>query len=121
MAEKTITLKAEIRVRRDSTENWNKTPTYRPARGEIVIYEDYGNYQNSQGETVLVPGMKIGNGNAYLVDMPFVGECDRVMIMRELDSHRNNSEIHITQEERAFWNNKLNLDIEGTVLRFTRQ
>ena len=46
-----------------------------------------------------VPGIKIGTGNAFVLDLPFID----IKYAR----HIADNVIHITQEEREFWNNKV--------------
>lgn len=84
----------------------------------IIVYTDYSSYTDSDsGETVYVPGFKIGDGNAYLVDMAFLGQDVSAL----LQEHIADGTIHITDEERQTWNNKLNY-VEPTddLLEFTR-
>lgn len=100
-----------------TTAEWNANPQYRPAEGMLVVYTDYESYVDEHGETVYVPGFKIGDGNAYLIDKPFVGEADRQL----LNEHIQNTEVHIQPGERIFWNNKLNYEEpESDLLVFTR-
>ena len=91
----------------DTTENWNLKPTFIPSKGLLIIYMDHGTIIR-EGETINVPGIKIGDGQAYLVDLPFVGD-DWVAI---LEDHIRNTVVHITQEERNFWNDKLNCEYQ---------
>lgn len=91
----------------DTTENWEQKPTFIPDKGLLVIYMDHGTIIR-EGETINVPGIKVGDGQAYLVDLPFVGD-DWVAI---LEDHIRNTVVHITQEERNFWNDKLNCEYQ---------
>lgn len=82
----------------------------------LVVYTDYQSYEE-EGHKVYVPGFKIGDGNAYVVDKPFVGEADTKI----LQEHLQDTGVHIQPGEREFWNNKLNYEEpEGDLLRFTR-
>lgn len=82
----------------------------------LIVYTDYRTATVS-GETIYMPGFKLGNGNSYLSDLPFLDEDIRLA----LEEHLENSEIHITSEERDFWNNKLNyVEPEDDLLEFTR-
>ena len=53
-----------------------------------------------------MPGIKIGDGAAYVQDLPFVDEELRDKIM----DHINNPDIHVSLREKLFWNNKLNVN-----------
>ena len=79
----------------DPMENWNADPTIRTEEKTIYVYADY--QTTSDGKTVA--GIKIGDGDAYLIDMPFI---DTIPM-----AHVNDSAIHVSPEDRAFWNNKV--------------
>ena len=46
-----------------------------------------------------VPRIKLGDGNAYVADLPFLDE--------KMANHIENSNIHVTATEKAFWNTKM--------------
>ena len=81
----------------DSMANWNNKRTLVSERATLYIYYDYGQLDDKD-----VPSAKIGDGTSYLIDLPFIGE----QIMRILIDHINNYDVHITADDRAFWNNK---------------
>lgn len=83
---------------------WDSQPKYIPPKDLLVVYTDYKTFINEKGETVLIPGFKLGDGNAYLIDKPFLDEATS----SALEEHIRNREIHITGEERQAWNNKIN-------------
>lgn len=96
------TLETRIQSKRDTTANWNSRLNFIPLKGEIIIYTDREKDENGND----VPGLKIGDGLAYCIDLPFV---DAVLRQKLLD-HLSDQEVHITQEERERWNNKINCD-----------
>lgn len=103
------TTKARIKFKRDTTQNWNAAQGMVPLQGEIIIYTDYQSMvKEVDGEvkTVLIPGIKIGDGAAYVQDLPFVDDELRERLME----HINNYDIHVTLGDKSFWNNKLNVD-----------
>lgn len=114
------TINARISHKADTTEHWNAARTFIPLRGEIIIYTDHGQIDDGYGNMINVPGIKVGDGNAYLIDLPFVGNDQRYAILQELRAHTNNSEIHVSAEDRLFWNNKLNYNINDGNLIFNR-
>lgn len=81
----------------DTTENWNAQRDLIGKAGHIYVYSDYEIVNN-----VPVPAFKVGDGLAYLIDTPFVDGN-----MSKIDAHIQNDEIHITDGERLFWNNKV--------------
>lgn len=88
-------VEANNRVLYASTATWNSQPTLIGERGYIYIYSDWK--QDGQGRNIA--GFKIGDGNAYLIDAPFTDEATW--------EHIEDRVIHITQEEREKWNNKV--------------
>lgn len=96
----------------DTMENWNSDPTIRTEEKTIYVYTDY--QITTDGK--YVAGIKIGDGDAYLIDMPFI---DTIPM-----AHISNTAIHVSEEDRAFWNNKvrcyLSLENEGNLV-FTTQ
>ena len=103
------TVNARIQLKRDTTANWNAARGFVPMAGEIIIYTDYNSYQkevNGRIKTILIPGIKIGDGGAYVQDLPFVDEDLRDTLM----DHINNMDLHVTLGEKIFWNNKINVD-----------
>lgn len=102
--------KTRILARRDTTANWNAAIGCIPMQGEIIIYTDY-QQKEIEGDTIYIPGIKIGSGNAYVQDLAFVGELERDVIMQ----HIENNGIHVTSAEKLKWNNKLAVDDDNEV------
>lgn len=103
------TINSRIQLKRDTTQHWNEALGFIPLEGELIIYNDYQTVQkevNGIVKNVVIPGLKIGDGMAYVQDLPFVGEDLRDVIM----DHVNNPEIHVSMRDRLFWNNKLNVN-----------
>lgn len=106
-------INSRIMLKRDTTSNWNNAIGFIPFAGEVIIYDDYQTEEYEvveNGVTVTktkkIPGVKIGSGNAYVQDLAFVDEDTRDRLME----HINNLEIHVTLGDKAFWNNKINVD-----------
>lgn len=109
-----ITDSGEILI--NTTEYWNSKLGYIPPAGTIIIYTD-----KSQIDGKAVPGIKIGSGNAYIQDLAFVNE----EIENILLNHVDNSNVHVSLEDKSKWNNKVNIDdritdIDGETIIFTR-
>lgn len=100
----------------NTTEYWEQKPTYVPYKGLIIVYSDYATTV-LDGKTVNVPGMKIGDGSAYLIDLPFIGDNMRSI----LEEHIHNAIVHVTQEEKDFWNAKLNCEFQNEQLILNRR
>lgn len=89
----------DIPIESDTTANWNAKITYAPPKGTIIIYEDYA--QDSDDNDV--PNFKVGDGNAYVVDLPFVGDDLR----EAFQAHIQDTDIHVTLQEKSDWNDKV--------------
>lgn len=104
---------ARIQNKRDTTANWNAARGFVPLQGEMIIYTDYKQITKQEeidgqvvNTVINVPGVKIGDGQAYVQDLPFIDDELRAMIMTHID----NSDIHTTLAEKLRWNNKVNID-----------
>ena len=85
----------------DTTANWAKQTSLVSERGAIYIYSDY---QDDDGTDV--PGLKLGDGLAFVVDLPFVGKL--------YDDHLADTVSHITSAERSAWNDKVRCYLDST-------
>ena len=107
------TINSRIQLKRDTTEHWNEAIGFIPLPGEVIVYEDYETktytvqeYGETVTKTVQIPNIKIGTGNAYVQDLAFVDEKTRDILM----AHIRDNDIHVTLQEKLFWNNKINVD-----------
>lgn len=78
----------------NTTEFWNSKPEIIAHEQTIYVYTDHDVAPSGQ----FIAGFKVGDGTSYLIDLPFT-DINYI-------NHINNSSIHITQQEREFWNNK---------------
>lgn len=99
------------KISMDTSSNWSTRTDYVPKEGEIIIYTD-----RNEVDELDYPGVKIGDGMAYVVDLPFVGDEIANDITSALEATRNDTEIHVTNAERTNWNSKLNYEIDGELL-----
>lgn len=102
-----------------TTAEWQAHSAYIAPEGTICIYTDRGTYLNN-GNTIIVPGIKISDGISVVSGLPFVGDDVIAAVRSELNDHINDNIRHITSAERTFWNNKLNTDIDGEILVLNR-
>ncbi len=113
------TVNTRIKIKHDTTENWNNAIGFIPLPGEIIVYDDYEvktytveEYGETVTKTALIPNIKVGTGNAYVQDLAFVDEKTRDILM----THINDHDIHVTLQEKIFWNNKINIDDSEDVI-----
>ena len=108
-----------------TTAQWQTLYNQKLPAGTIMVYSDHGTITETiSGEEVTktVPGIKISDGSTFIIDLPFVGDDVAQAIRSELADHINDNIRHITAEERAFWNNKINCNdtVNQHVLILTR-
>lgn len=104
-----MAVNTRIKLKRDTRAHWNAATGFIPLEGEVIIYTDYSSYtttENNETITRYVPNFKVGDGTTYVQDLPFVDKELRDMLI----AHINNLDIHVTRNDKAFWNNKLNYD-----------
>lgn len=105
------------RVYYDTKENWNAQIDLIAERAAIYIYSNYETIYDDVDNPTNIAGVKIGDGTSYLIDLPFI--TDKMTSMLLL--HIGNTNIHLTDAEREFWNNKItcyldNNDLENLIL-----
>lgn len=93
-------------IKYNTTAGWNSQPSLVSENNIIYVYTDY--YDIEDGKKSI--GVKIGDGNAYLIDLPFVDSG----IVEMVEKHISDDEIHITNDERIAWNNKVRCYLSGT-------
>lgn len=91
----------DAKVYYGTTAYWNAQPTLVGEEAAIYIYSDYKKDPNNKD----IPGVKVGTGNAYLIDSPFIDDI--------YARHVVDMTMHITQEERIFWNNKVRAHVDS--------
>lgn len=104
---------AEIEVH--TAAEWNDRISYIPPANRIIVYSDKAVIDGTP-----VPGIKIADGSSYVVDLPFVGDEISEEFMQVLAEHANDKTMHITEEERKRWNDKLNYDLNEETLILNR-
>lgn len=93
-----------------TTAEWSEDPTSVSQENVLYIYTDYETV-TKDGVNYNVAGFKLGDGMAYIVDLPF--------LTTKYDSHVANTTSHITQSEREFWNNKCRPVVDNETLILT--
>lgn len=92
----------------DTTANWNAQPNLESVAGTVYIYSDYTYIDDQSGNRTWIAGMKIGDGTSFVIDLPFVSDGMTYMLV----THMADQQVHITQAEREFWNNKVSAYID---------
>lgn len=98
-------------IYRGTTEEWSAQTTLVSKPGALYIYTDR---MVSHGKNI--PGFKVGDGNAYVVDLPFSDDPYYEHIM--------NTVIHVTQEDKDYWSDKVTCYVDSEtpeLLIFTKE
>ena len=97
-------------IRVNTTAAWNEQVEYAPPVGQLIIYTD-GNVVDG----VNYPKFKVGDGNAYVVDLPFTeGEFEAA-----LTQHLDNATMHLSTSDREKLDNSVVLTLDGENLVFS--
>ena len=99
-------LQNESKIYANTTEGWNSQISLVSQSNAIYVYTDAGSVA---GEPI--PRLKIGDGLAYLIDLPFVNQ--------EEIEHMNNQYIHVSAADRLFWDSKVRVYNVGETAIFT--
>lgn len=89
-----------------TTAEWDAQTTLVSEKNAFYVYTDHAVVDGKY-----IPGMKLGDGLAYVVDLPFL---DAV-----LTEHIDDTSIHVSAQDRAFWNNKNRGFVNGENLILT--
>lgn len=94
-------------VHYDTKANWDRQTFLIAERGHLYIYKD-AEVTYINGRRVVYPGIKIGDGSSYLIDMSYslVGSDHEKLI-----NHIQNSAIHVGTGDRMNWNDKVSVSV----------
>lgn len=88
-------------IYKGTKEYWDSKPGLVAENNALYIYTDYQEIDNGDGTFTIVPAIKIGDGTSALIDMPFADPVNPIVM-----NHIQDNTIHVTAEEKEFWNNK---------------
>ena len=86
----------------NTTAYWNAQIATPSEEGVVYIYSDY----QTDGSGNNIPGVKVGDGNAYIPDLQFIDY--------KYSQHLLDTVSHITAAERTAWNNKVRCYVDST-------
>lgn len=94
------------KIHYDTKANWDRQRFLIAERGHLYIYKD-AEVTYISGERVVYPGIKIGDGSSYLIDMAYsiVGSDHE-----KFTQHIQNALIHVGTGDRMNWNDKVSVD-----------
>ena len=79
-----------------------------PPKGQLVIYSDLRSITKSDGTTITSAGIKVGDGNTTIEQLPFIDWF--------YWDHIKDPHIHITEDERTTWNEKISCKVDNETL-----
>lgn len=94
---------AGAKIYYDTKENWDLQVDLIAKKAAIYVYSDASYQSDGHGNNTPIPALKVGDGSSYLIDMPFVNAD----LTEQILSHVNNELIHVSEEDREKWNNKV--------------
>lgn len=92
----------------DTKEHWDAKRSLIAKKSHIYVYSNHTTVTNSYGEDILCPGIKIGDGTSYLIDLPFAISD----INPEVLDHISDTVVHVSLEDRSRWDNKVFVDVD---------
>lgn len=90
----------------DTTENWHESGDVVSEKNVIYVYTDY-----KETDDGTIVGIKVGDGETTISNLPFNDMF--------LEEHVSDSTVHIDQEERDSWNEKVRAYVDGDTLVLT--
>ena len=87
-----------------------------PPRGQLVIFSDLRSIEITKSDgsksTITSAGIKVGDGNTSIEQLPFIDWF--------YWDHINDANIHVTAEEKTFWNNKITCEVIDETLNLKK-
>lgn len=84
-----------------SYSDWQQEGYKISKQGQFYLY-----FPDHEGQDIK---MKIGDGLAYIVDLPFVTD----FLENTITTHINDGVIHISSAERSYWNSKVSVGVDS--------
>ena len=91
-----------ITIISNTTAYWSSRTSLISEKDTIYIYTDYKKNENNKD----IPGIKIGDGLTYVVDLPFIDD--------EVTEHIADKIIHLSQQDRNKWDAKVRCYINAS-------
>ena len=86
-----------------TTADFEDVKTTVPPIGQLFILTDLRSIKKSDGTTITSAGIKVGDGSKTIEQLPFIDWF--------YWDHINDANIHVTAEEKTFWNNKITCEV----------
>ena len=87
-----------------------------PPRGQLVIFSDLRSIKITKSDgsksTITSAGIKVGDGIKTIEQLPFIDWF--------YWDHLNDANIHVTAEQKTFWNNKITCEVIDETLNLKK-
>ncbi len=94
-----VALQGKTSIQVKTTDQWRQQIDVISQSNTFYVYTDRYEKEDGQGNIIKIPGIKVGDGSSYIIDLPFVDDL--------FYDHIRNTNIHVTLAEKQFWNNKV--------------
>ena len=91
-----------------TTASFEDVKTTVPPIGQLFILTDLRSITKSDGTTITSAGIKVGDGIKTIEQLPFIDWF--------YWDHINDKNIHVTVEQKTFWDNKISCDVDDETL-----
>lgn len=96
----------------DTKENWDAQRDLVSDANTVYFYRNFKTIQLDNNTFQNIPGIKLGDGSAFLIDLPFISDPTPFW------DHINDQVRHITDAERMYWNDKVGCEAGNENLIF---
>lgn len=86
-------------VLRATTERWNERPDLVSKKDVFYVYTDWLPIGEKDGVITYSQGLKIGDGKAYLIDLPFIGDIGVTITSEDIDRWDNKWRGYMDSED----------------------
>ena len=95
-----------------TTDDFEDMKTTVPSIGQLFILTDLRSITKSDGTTITSAGIKVGDGIKTIEQLPFIDWF--------YWDHINDANIHVTAEQKTFWNNKITCEVLDETLNLKK-
>ena len=74
---------SRTRQKYDTLEHWALAPKFIPLDGELIVITNAFSYTDEQGNTIVTPGIKAGDGKTFLKDLPYINTNGKNIVKLE--------------------------------------
>lgn len=121
-------LNVRVKQKSDYMAKWAEVQnSFVPLRGEGIVYLDRSIITYADNTKKYCPGYKIGDGEHTLAQLAFVDEetynatmSAIAQVQSALNTHISDTEVHVSVEDREFWDSKAEVKGDTLILTLSR-